>query len=137
MRVVEGNDHSYLVTWRDDEIDEDAIVRSYNKDDATEAGAEAIAFLVSIDRTPFTAVERAITTTGIDYWLGYKENPNNPFERAGRLEVSGILVENPTNKVSTRVTKKLKQTEPTDHTFPVHIIVVEFSEPYATMVLKP
>lgn len=136
MRVVDGADYSYLVTWPDEEIDDEAINRSYNKDDALEDGAEAIAFLVSIDRTAFNAVERAITTTGIDYWLGYKDNPNNPFERAGRLEVSGILAENEGNTVKNRLKIKLKQTAPTDHTFSVYVIVVEFGEPYATMVLK-
>lgn len=44
MRVVDGADHSYLVTWPDEEIDKEAINRSYNKDDAIEDGAEAIAF---------------------------------------------------------------------------------------------
>jgi hypothetical protein len=136
MRVVDGVDYSYLVTWRDKDIDEEALSRSYNDDDAIEAGAEAIAFLISIARTPFNAVERATTTTGIDYWLGYKDNPNNPFERAGRLEVSGILAENESNTVKARIRNKLKQTAPTDNSFSVYVIVVEFGEPYTTMVLK-
>jgi hypothetical protein len=127
----------YKISWPDEEIDIESVRRSFNKDDAIEDGAEAVAFLVSVEQTDFTAVERAVTTTGIDYWLGYKErDPNQPFHRAGRLEVSGIMKENPENKVQTRVKTKLKQTKPTDHTFKVYVIIVEFGQPYATMVLK-
>jgi len=52
------------------------------------------------------------------------------------LEISGILAENPGNTVTSRINLKLKQTQPTDHTFPVYIIVVEFSKLWAKMVLK-
>jgi len=89
-----------------------------------------------MDRTEFEAVERASTTTGIDYWLGYKDNLNNPFERAGRLEVSGILKETVNNTVKMRIQRKLSQTLPTDHMFRVYVVVVEFGKPYATMVMK-
>jgi hypothetical protein len=127
---------SYLVTWPTN-LDMEAINRSINQDDATEEGAEAVALLVAIERTDFTAVERASTTTGIDYWLGYKDNPpNNPFQRGGRLEISGILKETEQNTVQARIKGKLQQTSPTARTFAVYVIVVEFSKPYATMVLK-
>jgi hypothetical protein len=127
---------SYIVSWPDAAIDSELINRSYNQDDAAEDGAEAIALLLSILRTNYTAVQRASTSTGIDYWLGYKDNLNNPFEKAGRLEVSGIFAENETNTVKTRIKSKLKQTLPTDNTFSVYVVVVEFSQPYATIVRK-
>jgi hypothetical protein len=138
IRVVNDSVASlYEIIWPEAEIDIESVRRSYNAHDAIEDGAEAIAFLVSVEQTDYTAVERAVTTTGIDYWLGYKErDPNEPFHRAGRLEVSGIMNENPENKVQTRIKSKLKQTKPTDHTFKVYVIVVEFGQPYATMVLK-
>jgi hypothetical protein len=126
---------SYFLSWPS-KLDLEAIGRSLNQDDATEEGAEAIALLVAVDRTEYTAVERASTSTGIDYWLGYKDNLNNPFKRAGRLEISGILKESETNTVKIRVKRKLAQTLPTDSTFSVYVIVVEFSKPYARMVLK-
>jgi len=126
---------TYLLRWPK-KLDLEAIKRSLNQDDATEEGAEAIALLVAVDRTEYTAVERASTSTGIDYWLGYKDNFDNPFKRAGRLEISGIFKESDTNTVKTRVKGKLAQTLPTDRTFSVYVIVVEFSKPYATMVLK-
>ncbi len=49
--------------------------------------------------------------------------------KAARLEISGILAENKGNTVTSRINIKQKQTQPTDHTFPVYIIVVEFSKP--------
>ena len=127
----------YIIGWSDEGLDAEAITRSYNPDDAAEFGAEAIALLISVERTEYDAVERSIKTTGIDYWLGFKNrHPNEPFHRASRLEISGIMKENKNNRVSTREKKKLTQTEPTDGTFPVYVIVVEFSQPYARMVLK-
>ena len=125
----------YLLSWPK-QLDFEAINRSVNQDDATEEGAEAIALLVAVDRTDFTAVERATTSTGIDYWLGYKDNLNNPFKRAGRLEISGILKESDTNTVKARTKTKLAQTLPSDSTFSVYVVIVEFSRPYATMVMK-
>jgi hypothetical protein len=127
----------YPISWLEDQIEAEALKRSYNQDDAKEFGAEAVALLLSIERTGYDAVERSSTGTGIDYWLGFKNrDPNEPFHRAGRLEMSGIMKETPRNKVSTRVNIKLEQTKPTDHTFPVYVIVVEFSQPYATIELK-
>jgi hypothetical protein len=137
MKVIEeSSNDSYSVRWPDEDIDEEAINRSYNQDDATEDGAEAIALLLSIHRTEYTAVERSTTTTGIDYWLGYKDNLNNPFKRAGRLEMTGIFKESETNTVKSRLKTKLQQTKPTDKTFSVYVVVVEFGQPYATMVKK-
>ncbi len=137
MKVIEEScSNSYILSWSDAEIDLEAIRWSFNQDDATEDGAEAIALLLAIDRTEYTAVQRAVTTTGIDYWLGYRDNLDNPFKRAGRLEISGIFNENETNTVAARLKGKLRQTLPTDHTFPVYIVIVEFGQPYATMVKK-
>jgi hypothetical protein len=136
LAVVDATEtFSYRVSWPK-HLDLEAINRSLNQDDATEEGAEAIALLVAMDRTDFDAVERAATTTGIDYWLGYKENVNNPFARAGRLEISGILKETANNTVKMRIQRKLSQTLPTDHMFSVYVVVVEFGKPYVTMVLK-
>lgn len=137
MKVMDGSDEFfYILSWVEDSIDAEALKRSYNEDDAKEFGAEAVAILLSMNRTDYDAIERSMTTTGIDYWLGFKRrSPNEPFHKAGRLEISG-MIESPSNKVSRRVKEKLAQTKPTDHTFPVYVIVVEFSQPYATMVLK-
>jgi hypothetical protein len=138
LRVVEVNESArYEIRWLEAELGVEALKRSYNKDDATEFGAEAVALLLSLERTGYDAVERSVTGTGIDYWLGFKSRHlNQPFHRASRLEISGVLKESSRNKVSTRVRQKLGQTKPTDHLFPVYVIVVEFGQPYATIVLK-
>ena len=52
------------------------------------------------------------------------------------LEVTGILKEKGSNTIKNRIKEKLKQTTPTDNTFRVFVSVVEFSQPYAEMVLK-
>ena len=128
----------YAVKWPKQGINLEAIKHTYNQDDATEDGAEAIAFLICIERTEYTVVERASKRTGIDYWLGFKNtSPNLPFHKAGRLEISGMMTETKSNKMSTRIQSKLRQTAPTDYTsLPVYAILVEFSKPYASMVLK-
>ena len=128
----------HYICWEDDSIDKEAIKRAYNRDDAVEYGAEALSFLLIRECTPYTAIRRAATGTGIDYWLGGKERSGgNIFSNTdARLEVSGILKETASNSTKKRVKEKLKQTAPTDNTFPVFISVIEFSQPHAEMVLK-
>ncbi|MCP4111395.1 MAG: hypothetical protein GY749_38675 [Desulfobacteraceae bacterium] len=128
----------YNLSWLDKRIDIDAIFRTYNSHDAIEYGAEAITLLLIREQTSYTAIRRAVTGTGIDYWLGFKSKDEMNFftEADARLEISGILQERITNTVKSRIKKKLKQTAPTDNTFPVFISVIEFSHPRAEMVLK-
>ncbi len=97
----------YNIKWNDD-VDLDAILRTYNLDDAVEYGAEAIALLLIREKTSFTAIQRAVRTSGIDYWLGYKnKNLNSLFSMAdARLEISGILMERGSNTIKNRI--KLK-----------------------------
>lgn len=134
----EDQHYLYSVVWPDNEIDQDAIMCSYNQNDATEYGAEAIAILMSLDRTEYNSVNRAITSTGIDYWLGHRnKNPNNPFEKSARLEISGIIAETSSNSVDRRLKEKLHQTYPTHDTgLPVFVVIVEFSNPKAKMMGK-
>jgi len=138
LRLVDnGNEESFVLCWPAEQLNLEKIYHSYNQDDAVEQGAEAVAFLLAIERTDYSAIRRAVTGTGIDYWLGYEGlDPNKTFHDAGRLEVSGIMKETPKNSVNRRVNIKLKQTVPTDRTMPVFIIVVEFSNPWAIMVTK-
>jgi hypothetical protein len=132
-----SNIEDYVVIWPDENLDIAAIRRSYNEDDAIEAGAEAIAILVAVKRSGFTSVHRACRPNGIDYWLGHMgENPNLPFQRAWRLEISGILRAPNSSVVAGRVKQKLRQIVPSDHLLPAYVVVVEFSEPSTTMVEK-
>lgn len=127
----------FILKWDENE-DFDGIIKAYNPDDAVEYGAEAIALLLIREKTSFTAIQRAVRTTGIDYWLGYKNtNPNSLFSmRDARLEISGILRERDSNTIKNRIKIKLKQTEASDYIFPVFISVIEFGQPKAETVKK-
>ena len=47
------------------------------------------------------------------------------------------MTETENNTVRNRVQSKMRQTESSDFTsLPVYVIIVEFSEPYASMALK-
>jgi hypothetical protein len=135
MKVVQSSNNSYYdVKWPDDTPSEEALKQSYDIVESSERGAEAVAFLLVGEITEFTALYRAVRGTHIDYWLGYKTDPNNPFKNAGRLEVSGIITENEGNTVRGRVKEKTDRMP--DGILPVYVIVVEFSRPYATVVVK-
>lgn len=132
-----GADTQYRILWREEDIDRDALFRGYNEDDGPEHGAEAIALLLIRERTDYTAVNRSVQTTGIDYWLGYKTDTDNQIfsKTSARLEISGILRQSSTNKPSYRAKIKTNQTKQSDDTFvfPVYVIIVEFSIPTADM----
>jgi hypothetical protein len=128
----------YSLCWIESDFDINALQRAYNQDDAVEYGAEAVTFLLVREITRFTAIKRAVTGEGIDYWLGHENNDDEmPFSKSdARLEISGILRERGSNTIRNRIKAKTKQTKPTDHLFPVYISVVEFNEPKSEMVMK-
>lgn len=136
--VNDAEESSFSIHWPASKVDLLAIGRAYNDNDAVEYGAEALSLLLVREQTSYTAIKRAVTGTGIDYWLGkQKQEGDNIFDACdARLEVSGILKENSSNSVKKRIKEKIKQTHPTDQTFPVLISVVEFGQPYAELVLK-
>jgi hypothetical protein len=127
----------YKVIWPAS-LESPSIQRAFNRDDASEKGAEAIALLWIRDRTQYTAINRSATGTGIDYWLGPKDSdPELIFNSAcARLEVSGIHRENSGNTVNARVSLKRQQVDRGERRLPVYIIIVEFSQPKARMVLE-
>jgi len=136
--IICDDSRCYRLRWNENFVDAQKLFKSYNLDDAVEFGAEAVTFLLILELTPYTAIERAVKGTGIDYWLGFKsENPQLIFnENAARLEVSGILREKGSNTLKSRIVKKIKQTSPTDNTFPVYVSIVEFGKPKAEVVMK-
>ncbi len=120
-------DDSCILHW-DDKIT-DQMLRSYQDDqETTEQGAVGLSILLSQQLTDFNVIERSWKGTGIDYWLGYKEDPL--FQRAARLEVSGIRTESATNNIATRYEQKVDQVKRSDNTMlPVYISIVEFGTP--------
>jgi len=100
---------------------------------ATEHGAYGVAFLLIMDLTEYTIIERSYKGTGFDYWLGKKND--DLFQKKARLEVSGILA-GEEKEIKDRVRQKKKQTDPSDGKRPAYIVVVEFSAPTARVVKK-
>jgi hypothetical protein len=104
--------------------------------EATEYGACGIALVVAIHLTGIGYVERSVKGTGIDYWLAEDSGKNGIFQRAARLEVSGIF-DGDESKISTRLNKKLVQTKPSDKTLlPAYVAIVEFGSPETRFVKK-
>jgi hypothetical protein len=86
--------------------------------------------------TEFTAIEQSNIGTTIDYYLAPQNQDNTLiFNHAARLEVSGILEENPDNTVDKRIGSKIRRLKPDPNgALPTFILVVEFSQPHAKMV---
>lgn len=118
---------TYQLRW-DTQVTEQ-MLRSYRDDtETTEQGAVCISILTAIRLTDYTVVERSWHGTGIDYWLGYKDDPL--FRRTARLEISGIKVETTRNTIIDRYEQKAKQVEQSDVTnLPAYISIVEFGKP--------
>lgn len=101
--------------------------------ETTEHGAECISALFALEHTPYTIVKRARKKTGVDYWLGNKDD--SLFHEAARLEISGIMLGK--SEITKRKNQKLKQTNPSDGTaLPAFISIVEFGTPIIEFVKK-
>jgi hypothetical protein len=108
--------------------------RAYNSDDAVEHGACAVAILLLREIAGFVAVQRSVTRTAIDYWLG--DATDLPFQYKARLEVSGIM-RGAEKDIKARVRMKRKQTEQSDGTqLSAWIVVVEFGRPVAEVAKR-
>ena len=103
----------------------------------TEHAAYGVAFLLILDLTEYTVIERRRKGDGFDYWLGKGKNEDElPFQKKARLEVSGIRRGNH-SRVWARVRQKLEQVKPSDSLgLPAYIVVVEFSTPLSKVVKK-
>ncbi|MCQ2253737.1 MAG: hypothetical protein MJZ61_09830 [Bacteroidales bacterium] len=112
----------------------DILDRSFNDQDvATEHGACCISILYALQNTEYTVIRRARKKSGIDYWLGRKED--QLFQDAARLEISGIY--NGKDKINSRTKSKKNQTAQSDSTqLPVYISVVEFGTPKISFTKK-
>lgn len=125
---VQGLQQDNLRLHWSGEISEQAL-RSYQDDfETTEQGAICLSVLIAKQLTNYTVVERSWRGTGIDYWLGYDDDPL--FQRAARLEISGIKAETPANSIRMRYEQKVNQTRLSDDTeLSAYISIIEFSTP--------
>lgn len=98
-----------------------------NNDDATRDGAYGIAIATIEVTRGLVAVGRAETRTGADYYLSFPGQPAEDFEKAFRLEVSGI--DNCTQSLmETRLNQKVQQAVKGNSNLPAIAAVVGFSE---------
>jgi hypothetical protein len=104
----------------------------------TEQAAYGIAFLLILQLTALTVIERSRKGTGFDYWLGTQGSTATlPFDRMARLEVSGIRSKGNRSQINARVKQKTEQTRASDaQRLPAYIIVVEFSRPISVISAK-
>lgn len=112
--------------------------RCWNDEEyTTEQAAYGVAFLLILQLTNLTVIERSRKGTGFDYWLGTQDSTATlPFQRMVRLEVSGIRKGN-RSQINARVKQKTEQTRASDaQGLPAYIIVVEFSRPISIMSAK-
>jgi hypothetical protein len=101
---------------------------------ATERGACAIAILLVCALSDYTVVHRSYQGTGIDYFLGDKDD--FLFQHKARLEVSGIGAGSETD-IRRRKQIKIEQTQRSDDLqIPAIVVIVEFSRPVAEVVQR-
>jgi hypothetical protein len=101
---------------------------------ATERGACAIAILLICALSEYTVVHRSYKSTGIDYFLGHRDD--FLFQHKARLEVSGIGNGSETD-IRRRKKIKLEQTRRSDASeLPAIVVIVEFSRPMAEVVQR-
>lgn len=125
MQVKGYKNFDFVVIWP--QVNKNAW-RSHNDlPAAAEYGAYGIAFLLARKITRYRVIERSYKGTGVDYYLG--TGSGYPFQKAARMEVSGIV--NNRNEVESRVRQKLKQTDRSAGTMPAFVVVVDFGQPFS------
>lgn len=133
LKVDGETDKKYILSW-DNDITEQ-MKRSWNDQEyTTDQGACCLAILLTLKITEYTIILRSAKKTGIDYWLGYK---NDLLNYKARLEISGIRKKSKTNNIETRLKTKENQVKKSDVTnLPAYIAILEFSEPEARYIKK-
>jgi hypothetical protein len=105
----------------------------------TDQAAVAMSFLLMPKLTDFSVIHRSRKGTGFDYWVapsGTKCDEALPFDRAARLEISGIY-RGSNGDIQKRVQQKIEQTKQSDGTrLPAYVIVIEFSKLNSTLVKR-
>lgn len=127
LHVVGAQPDRYRLQWA--EVTQQ-MRDSYDVEEATEYGACGVAILLLCAQTAWT-VRRAFRGGGFDYWLGIHDE-NRPFQNLARLEISGIR-QGDESRIRVRLREKREQTEVSNGTIPVYIVVVEFSRPQVVM----
>ncbi len=130
----DGEYKEFAIVWLGEVTDQMRQNQYTDLVKATDFAACTIALLLISELSPYQAIEQSIIGTTIDYYLIPREQDETLiFNRAARLEVSGILYESESNTVTRRVREKLKRLKP-EGDLPDYVIVVEFSKPRSQVV---
>lgn len=124
LEWTENQDQRLLKNWKD-------------LNEAVEYGATAIALLLIQELTDLTFFSRVPQKGVADYLLSPKNSTLDfdDFNPAAYLEVSGIWNESTGNTLTMRLSSKKRQIENTaGNTYPVFIVVTEFSVPKASII---
>lgn len=131
--LVDGSFNQSFQVWWNDKLTSQ-IQRSWaDEQEAVESAACGIAFLLILQLTAFTVIERTRKGTGFDYWLGHEDNESI---LEARLEVSGILKAEKDSEIKKRVREKLGQVDRSNNRLPAYIVIVEFSRPLSYVEQK-
>jgi hypothetical protein len=127
-------DTTVMLHWEDD-FDDQKDRTWKDQEECTESAAVCLSILLVKKYTEYTIVERARKGTGIDYWLA--KDHNIMFQKAARLEISGIFKEDQSNSIDKRFVKKKKQTGQSDGKgLPAYVSIIEFGVPRAFFAIK-
>ncbi len=128
-------EYPFQITW--DGLVTDEQRRALNDEKkCVDNAACAMALNILQEMTEYTAYEQSAIGTTIDYYLQPKDADDTLiFNGAARLEVSGILKENPAtgNTVEKRYKEKLRRLHKEEGYERDYIIIVEFSVPWSKM----
>ncbi|MGQ0604501.1 MAG: hypothetical protein ACT4QE_22705 [Anaerolineales bacterium] len=128
-----GSTTAFQVLWTG-EVTQQLLMAYQEPNRATDNAACAIAMALMRELTGFASFEQSVLGTTIDYYL--RDRPADDdliFNRAARLEVSGILKENSGNTVAGRLKEKLDRLK-IEGDLPDFVVVVEFGRPWSEMV---
>ena len=133
LRVIGHTNNLYALLWP--QVTAQLRRTWADHREATQFGATAIAVLLIKKVTGYVAVERSAIGTGMDYWLGHKED-ESLFQHKARLEISGILDAGDNDVqiesfVRRRVREKIAQVRSSMSHLPAYVVVVEFGRPMA------
>ena len=105
---------------------------------AAERAGEGIAWLIIHEFTDYTVIKRSLKKTGVDFWLGYKEDVEKlVFQDKARMEAKGRTELKYDSQIQQVVKKAREQMEQSDSTkLPAYIVVAEFSRPVIYLVEK-
>ncbi len=124
VRMV-GDVDGVPIIWAD--LDPRAVDSHGDLQRATEEGAVAIAIIIVKNRYGYDTVRQARKGPGFDWYL-QRGTPEDPFDGAACLEVSGLLDDTP-EALSHRLRRKLKQIRAGGAGLPGFAVVVGFASP--------